>query len=184
MHDGHVFCPPHNTLFNLNWYRIICSNDEFVVVHILMRYEYEIFWDQINQLFLAAAHYLSIAFWEGTLVARVYTTLAPWSRLFLVGSLMLPSMYLSNNQSTSPDSRWLEYGNGNWWEIPIEFHQLPMVWPTALHKHPKKWCINFCVSPWYFLDINTDVPYNNNQQKKNYIREFWVRSKMPISLPD
>ena len=34
------------------------------------------------------------------------------------------------------------------------------------------------------LEIITEVPYNNNQQRKNYIREFGVRPKMPISLPD
>ena len=115
---------------------------------------YEIFWDQINQLLLAAAHYLSITFWEGTLVAcrRVSLHLllglahfwwAPWCFLPCIMCIC---------QATSRHHQTLdgfEYGNGNCWEIPVEFHQLAMVRQIALHNHPKS-CINFCVSPRYF----------------------------------
>ncbi len=50
---------------------------------------------------------------------------------------------------------------------------------TWIHQFAQEW------ERYTHLDIITEIPYKNNQQrKKNYIREFGVRAKIPTSLPD
>ena len=149
MCDGHVISSGHHTLVDLNGNRIVVSDHQFTIQHVLVVYQF--CQDHINQLLLVAAHgknnFLRRKF--GCWTQRIYST--GYLISVIVGGLFDTAFLVSVEQQV--DITWIQMTL----DVSTEVVEEVLHSSTCRPWHDPQYCtsiqewgINLCMSPFHF----------------------------------